>query len=238
MSFISRNYKKLLIAIMISIPGLLSLVTFVTPPPGIPAIALAVNPLVLLLIFTFAGCLGAPGMNLKSWLFLGDVQSSTQLLLYLSLGAIFGLMLGVLDQATASVWRPDRSELKTLFERADLANLSIGVFYGGITEEIIMRWGLLSLIALGLSKLTYHRLALQMAIVLTATLFAAGHLPTLFVVSPEPGSLALIRTFGLNLIAGLHFGYAFTRTSLEAAFSAHIGLHLGVFLTATTLQMV
>ena len=237
-AFISRNSKILLIAILISLPGLLALVTLVTPPPGIPAIALSVNPLVLLFVFTLGGCFAAPRMSLKSQLFLGDAQFPAQLLFFLLLGAVVGLVLGVLDQTTASLWRPDGSELKTLFEGADLANLTIGIFYGGITEEIIMRWGLLSLVALGLSKLSHHHLALQMAVVLTAVLFAAGHVPALFLVSPEPGSLALVRTFGLNLIAGLLFGYAFTRTSLEGAFSAHMGLHVGTFLTATTLQPV
>ncbi|MCK8464168.1 CPBP family glutamic-type intramembrane protease [Aliiroseovarius sp. S1339] len=236
--FISGNAKKLLIAILISLPGLLALVTLVTPPPGIPAIALAVNPLVLLVVFTLGGFFAAPRMNLKSRLFLGDAWSPAQLLFYLLLGAIGGLMLGVFDQTTASVWRPDGSELKTLFEGADLSNLTIGIFYGGITEEFIMRWGLLSLLALGLSKLSHYRVALQLAVVLTAVLFAAGHLPAIFLMSPEPGSLALVRTLGLNLIAGLLFGYAYTRTSLEAAFSAHMGLHLGVFLTAATLQLV
>ncbi len=33
-------------------------------------------------------------------------------------------------------------------------------------------------------------------------------LPALFLVAPEPGSVAPIRTLGLNLIAGLLFGYA------------------------------
>lgn len=236
--FISRNFKKLLIATMISFPGLLALVTLVTPPPGIPALALAVSPLVLLAVFTLGGCLAAPRMNLKSGLFLGDAWSPAQLLFFLLLGTVVGLMLGVLDQTTTSVWRPHRGELKTLFEGADLSSLTIGIFYGGITEEIIMRWGLLSLIALGLAKLSHHRFALQMAVVLTAVLFAIGHLPALFLMSPEPGNLALVRTFGLNLIAGLLFGYAYTRTSLETAFSAHIGLHVGLFLTATTLRLV
>ncbi len=237
MSFVSKNSGKLLTAIMISLPGLLALVTLVTSPSGIPAIALAENPLVLLLVFTLVGCFAAPRMNLKSGLFLGDAWSPTQLLFFLLLGAVVGLLLGVLDQTTVSVWRTDESDLKTLYEAADLSNLAIGIFYGGITEEIIMRWGLLSLIALGLSKLLQHRFALQMAVVVTAALFAVGHLPALFLVSPEPGSVTIVRTFGLNLISGLIFGYAYTRASLEAAFSAHMGLHAVLFLTATIMKL-
>ncbi len=204
----SRNIKKLLIAILISLPGLIALVTLVAPPPGVPAIALAVNPLALLAVFSLGGLWAAPRMNLKSGIFLGDAQFPTQLLIFGLFGALVGLMLGVLDQTTASMWRPDGSELKTLLGAADLANLTIGVFYGGIAEEIIMRWGLLSLIALGLSNLSPHRFALRMAVVLTAVLFAIGHSPALFLMSLQPGNLALVRTFGLNLIAGLLFGYA------------------------------
>jgi len=237
-SFFSRNSRKLLIAILISLPGLLALVTLITPPPGIPAIALAVNPLVLLVVFTLVGLWAAPRMNLKSGLFLGDPQSPAQLLTFVVLGAVVGLMLGVLDQTTASVWRPDDSELKTLFEAADLANLTIGIFYGGITEEIIMRWGLLSLIALGLSKLSPQHIALHIAVVVSGALFAVGHLPALYLGHHEPGILVLVRTLGLNLIAGLLFGYAYTRASLEAAFGAHIGLHAIVFLTAAILHLI
>jgi len=174
-------------------------------------------------------------MNLKSRVLLGDSQNATHLAFYLLIGALVGSLLGVLDQATASVWRPAGGELKTLLEASDLSGLTIGILYGGLAEEIILRWGLLSLIALGFSKFLNRRVAIQLAIFLSAALFAAGHLPALFLVSPDPAGVVLVRTLAINLIAGIIFGYAYARTSLEAAFSAHMGFHIGVFLVATLL---
>ena len=54
-----------------------------------------------------------------------------------------------------------------------------GVLYGGLTEEVMMRWGLLSLVAWVLAKIVRGRstsaLPFVVAIIITAIAFAAGH---------------------------------------------------------------
>lgn len=58
--------------------------------------------------------------------------------------------------------------------------LVTGVLYGGITEEIITRWGLESLLGWALMKLGLARsTAIGRSIVAAALLFALGHLPAL-----------------------------------------------------------
>lgn len=88
-------------------------------------------------------------------------------------------------------------------------------FYGGIVEELLMRWGLLSLV------LWAVRGRFWTANVLTAVLFGVGHLPAAI-------GLGLPLTAGLfahvllgNCVAGLVMGWLFRQRGLEAAMIAH-----------------
>jgi membrane protease YdiL (CAAX protease family) len=63
---------------------------------------------------------------------------------------------------------------------------------------------------------------------LAAALFAAGHLPALAAVA-DPTPLLVARTLLLNTMAGVIFGYAFLRHSLEGAILAHGIGHVVIF---------
>jgi membrane protease YdiL (CAAX protease family) len=94
-----------------------------------------------------------------------------------------------------------------------------------------MRWGLLSLVAATMLKLTRRRLDAQprlvyaIAIALVALIFAAGHLPAASVIAPLDAPL-VIRILVLNGIAGVIYGALFWRRSLEAAMAAHMATHV------------
>lgn len=63
------------------------------------------------------------------------------------------------------------------------------------------------------------------AIVVTALLFGAGHLPALsLTVGLTP--LLLVRTLLLNALAAVAFGWLFWRRSLEAAMIGHGAAHV------------
>lgn len=106
-----------------------------------------------------------------------------------------------------------------------------GVIYGGITEELLMRLFLLSLVAwlLGKSLKTSNGIpspgAFWLAIVIVAIAFALGHLPATAAITPIT-QLLVVRTLVLNGIAGIAFGYLYWRHGLEAAVSGHMGAHL------------
>ena len=114
----------------------------------------------------------------------------------------------------------------------------IGVLYGGLAEEVAMRWGLMSLVLWGISRVSRlsSRLstdtpvasttAAWMAIVVAAIVFAAGHLPAL-AHSVELTGPIVARTLGLNLLAGIAYGWLFWRRSLESAMLAHAATHVG-----------
>ncbi len=108
-------------------------------------------------------------------------------------------------------------------------------FYGGITEELLMRLFLMSLLAWFLGMIWHDgndrpRVGAFWAANLgAAILFGVGHLPALsLLVAPTP--LLIFRTILLNSIGGIVFGYLYWKRGLESAmlahFSADIVLHV------------
>jgi hypothetical protein len=95
-------------------------------------------------------------------------------------------------------------------------------FYGGIIEELLLRWGLLALIAAGLAKAGLRDTAgFWLANVLSALLFGAGHLPAAQAVASPLGTGATLYIIAANSLAGLVCGWLFKRRGLEAAMMAH-----------------
>jgi len=113
-------------------------------------------------------------------------------------------------------------------------NLLTAMFYGGITEEILMRWGLMSLLVWIAWKGLKQGVTLpsqgiyQGAIVLAALVFGLLHLPATAAIVPLT-PVVIIRALLLNGIAGIAFGWLFWQYSLEAAMLAHISVHAFTF---------
>jgi hypothetical protein len=106
------------------------------------------------------------------------------------------------------------------------------LLYGGVTEEIIARWGVMSFLIWVVAKLLRggNKLAtlhVRIGIVLAALLFAAGHLPVLLALAPPPSAVLLWSAFASNMIPALMFGWLFQRHGLEAAIMAHAIAHVG-----------
>ncbi len=108
----------------------------------------------------------------------------------------------------------------------------VRLLYGGITEEILLRWGVMTLFVWLGWRLIQHRQGVPqrrwvvIAIVLSSLLFALAHLPALpaMGIALTPGlTLFLILQ---NSLFGLIAGYLYWRWGLEAAMLAHIVVHL------------
>lgn len=109
-------------------------------------------------------------------------------------------------------------------------------FYGGITEEILLRLFALSLFAwIGrrLNRASDGRpgmAALWVANILAAILFGLGHLPATAAAGLPMDTLVITRAIVLNGLAGVVFGRYYWTHGLEAAilahFSADIVLHV------------
>jgi len=108
-------------------------------------------------------------------------------------------------------------------------------FYGGISEEILLRLFVMSLLAwLGsfISKTSDGKptvIIFWIANILAAILFGLGHLPTVSALVPLT-TLVVIRTVLLNAVGGIIFGWLYQTRGFESAmiahFSADIVLHV------------
>lgn len=98
-----------------------------------------------------------------------------------------------------------------------------GLFYGGIVEELWVRWALLSVIAVGLARVGVSRnTAGWGANVAAALLFGALHLPAAAgYTGGELTPVVIAYVLLGNAVGGLVFGWLFLSVGLEAAMVAH-----------------
>ncbi|HLQ82344.1 MAG TPA: CPBP family intramembrane glutamic endopeptidase [Pseudogracilibacillus sp.] len=100
-------------------------------------------------------------------------------------------------------------------------------FYGGITEELMLRLFAMTCVVWLLAKITKKHGALipnryyYLAIILTSLLFALGHIPATIEVFGELTPLLFFRTIVYNGLLGLWFGYVYFERGLEYAMIAH-----------------
>lgn len=106
--------------------------------------------------------------------------------------------------------------------------------YGGVVEEILMRWFLMSLLAWILvlifarktEKTELPDWIFIAANITAALLFAAGHLPATMAFFGRISPLILVRCFVLNGGFALIFGRFYRKYGIQYAMLAHFGLHL------------
>jgi len=138
---------------------------------------------------------------------LGAVSGILVILLSLPFGVLSLDLLGAENQV--AVW-------KVLFAS----------FYGGIGEEILMRFFLVSLLVWVTWKIkkakdgTPTRFGIWLSIILVSVIFGLGHLPitgTLTEITP----IVVLRAVLLNGVCGLVFGWLYWKRGLESAIIAH-----------------
>lgn len=109
------------------------------------------------------------------------------------------------------------------------------VLYGGITEEILLRWGLMTVLVWLAWRFPQQQRGrvragfVWLAITVSALMFAVGHLPAAAVLlgAMDAGVVAFV--IGVNTAFGLLFGYLFWRHGLESAIIAHALTHVVSF---------
>jgi membrane protease YdiL (CAAX protease family) len=105
------------------------------------------------------------------------------------------------------------------------------LLYGGVTEELIARWGVMSFfmrLASRFRREGSERRAHDFWIgnTLAALLFSAAHLPLLIALSTQLSAVVFATVFLGNTAPALIFGWLFYRRGLEAAIIAHASAHL------------
>lgn len=105
------------------------------------------------------------------------------------------------------------------------------MLYGGITEEVLLRWGLMTAFTwLAWRLFQGKRGAVTpgltwLAIAVSALLFGVGHLPVASYLIGSLNGPVVLFVVGLNATLGLLFGWLFWRRGLESAMVAHAMTH-------------
>ena len=102
------------------------------------------------------------------------------------------------------------------------------ILYGGIFEEVLTRWGLMSLFvwlgALLVGEPT--SVVVWIAIAISGILFGLGHLPSYLAAGCQKTPLFFTAMISLNLWAALIFGWLFWQYGLLSAMLAHMLFHI------------
>ncbi len=239
---------KLKLGITLFILGLLGVLTMLTvtiPLESLPKEVLAkispetlkylvlINPTVMLLIAVVVGtllydkvCFSVPTISS----ILKIEEPKIKFLDQIKSGVILGLLTGVLTTMVGLIFKSsipqEFIEIGNKIKITTIARFG----YGGITEELLMRFGFMTLIVWILFKITKKlgNTTYWTGIVLASILFAVGHFPVVFNAVPHPTISLLTYVLIGNSIAGLFFGWLYWKKGLEAAFVGHMFAHVAM----------
>lgn len=238
----------------LGIIGILSLLTMEIPlPPEAEAILqdrftpqqikllILINPVLFLSVAVVIGTVLYQKVNLKIPLIgrIAGVESGEwngpDILKYgIAGGVLSGILLGLVSLLFNPILPAEFHELGQSLE----PSLAARFLYGGFTEEILMRFGLMtfivwitSVIIGGTKPIVYW-----IGIILSSVIFAAGHFPIAFQAVDNPSIAFLTYILIGNTTGGLIFGWLYWKKGLESAILAHIITHLLIVLAEPILR--
>lgn len=119
----------------------------------------------------------------------------------------------------------------------NLVPLPTRLLYGGFTEELLLRWGVMTLLVWAAWRLLQRgqgkprAIYFASAIVISSVVFGLGHLPIAFALSSEVTASLVFYIVAGNTAFGLIAGHLYWKKGLEAAMIAHMMAHV-VLVTA------
>ncbi|MDN3689554.1 CPBP family intramembrane glutamic endopeptidase [Cyclobacterium jeungdonense] len=243
--------KKFYLALILFVLGMLGMLSILTMDIPLPEEVLSVlgdqftpsqiklliliNPAIILIVAVLVGTLLYQKVNLSVPIiekFLGIKQDSIQLREILLFGISGGILTGIVLSLLGLFRLLSPSEFELLSGQLQLT-LPARVLYGGITEEIFMRFGLMTLLVWLGAKLSkgIKPQIYWMGIIISSLIFAMGHFPVVFQSVGNPSIIMITYVLLGNTIGGLVFGWLYWKKGLESAFLAHIFAHVVMVLT-------
>ena len=199
-----------------------------------------IQPAVILAVAVLVGVILAPKVGLSSPVAESAASGGDAVSAFkpqIIPGIVGGLAGGFSLILIATILKPFLSPevLARLGEYGKVLPLPVRLLYGGIFEELLLRWGLMTLVVWAAWRLFQKgqgRLKPAYfvgAILISSVMFAIGHLPVAFMLFPEPTlALTLFVIFG-NSAFGLIAGYLYWKKGLESAMIAHVLTHVVMF---------
>ncbi len=190
-----------------------------------------INPTILLLIFVIIGTIIYDKVNFKLPIiesFISKkikVSEKNEILKY---GIIGGVISGILMTLISVIFTPflpiEFIEIGEKFKPGIITKF----LYGGLTEEILIRFGLMTLITWIIFKITgkLNPIIYWIGIIISAIAFGFGHLPLVYTLIETPKTELLLYIILGNSVGGIIFGWLYWKKGLETAMIAHIFAHI------------
>lgn len=149
-------------------------------------------------------------------------------------GLLGGVAGGLLILLTAALFKPllTTETIERISKFGAVLPIPTRLLYGGITEEVLVRWGLMTLFVWIGWRVFQKRLAKPTSICFVAAIFVSsfvfglGHLPVASLVLPQITAAVVFYVIVANSIFGLIAGYLYWKRGLEAAMIAHMLCHV------------
>lgn len=241
------NRKKICLGFILAALGLIGTASLLTMDFALPAeieaelkenftpiqikLLLLINPAILVIVAAIVGTLLFQKVNLRvsiieKWV--GIHKEPWDINGIIRSGVVGGIITGIVVVLVVLLFKPMMlAEYEKLSQSLQLT-LAARFLFGGISEEILLRFGLMTLIVWLSAKVLKGTkpAAYWTGIVLAAVLFAIGHFPAVYGVIENPGIVLLTYVFIGNAVGGLIFGWLYWKKGLESAFVGHVFLHV------------
>jgi membrane protease YdiL (CAAX protease family) len=205
-----------------------------------------VQPTLLVALAVVVGVVLAPRVGLSApaaEAFVGGGNPFTALRAQLGPGIVGGIIGG---GCIVLIWALSKpflmpAHMERIGEYFKLLPLPTRLLYGGVTEEVLLRWGFMTFVVwvawrlLRKGQNAPNSACFVGAILVSSLVFAALHLPVAFLLFSGSVSLALVLfiIFG-NSAFGVVGGYLYWKRGLESAIIAHMVTHLVLALASWT----
>ncbi len=189
-----------------------------------------INPTIFLLISVIIGVLLYDKVNFKlpiieKYIYKNDKK--IEILHIVKYGIIGGVISGMLTVWITVLFIPILPAEFIEFSNKFKPNIITKFLYGGITEEILIRFGVMTSIVWILYKIIKNKSTIiyWAGIVISAILFGFAHLPIVYGLAGMPTTEVMLYVILGNTIGGIIFGWLYWQKGLETSMIAHVFTH-------------
>ncbi len=201
-----------------------------------------INPTIMLIGAVLLGVFMHDKVSLDIPIIKGAIRrdKNYQIASILKYGIIGGVISGIILTLLSAVFYPILPSEFIELGNTIKPTLAARFLYGGLTEEILMRFGLMTFVIWLLSKIfkTLNSKIYWTGILIAAVLFALGHFPIAYQAVSHPSVLLLTYILIGNSIGGVIFGWLYWKKGLETAFIAHIFTHIVMILGEPLINLI
>lgn len=250
----NKKFKLGLTLFIIGLLGVFSMLTVTIPLESLPKEVLdkispqtlkylvLINPAILLLIAVVVGTMlydkvGFSVPTISS--ILKIEQPKIKFIEQVKFGVSFGMLAGILITIIGSVFKSSiPQEFIEIGNKIKITTVA-RFLYGGLTEELLMRFGFMTLVVWLIFKIkkNLNSSTYWTGIITASILFAVGHFPVVFNAVQSPTISLLTYVLIGNSTAGLFFGWLYWKKGLEAAFISHIFAHVAMIIGEQIFQL-